>query len=70
MPVGVGALSPEDGANLVDPFHISGYGRLLGQLRELGQEGWAADVVGPEHGRAGLGGSGSELGRSAHWIES
>jgi hypothetical protein len=33
VPVGVGVLSPEDGANLVHPLHISGDGHLLGQLR-------------------------------------
>lgn len=63
VPVGVGVLSPENGANLVHPFHISSDGHLLGQLRGLGQEGWTTEVVNLEHGGTGLSGSGLKLGR-------
>ena len=61
MPVGVGILSPEDGTNLVHLLHISGNGHLLGQLRRLGQECWATEIVDLEHSGTGLGGGGMEF---------
>ena len=63
VPVGVGILSPEDGANFVDALHISGDGHLLSQLRGLCQERWPAEVVDFEDGGTRLGGSGLEFGR-------
>ena len=61
MPVGVGILSPEDGTNLVHLLHISSNGHLLGQLRRLGQECWATEIVHLEHSGTGLGGGGMEF---------
>ena len=63
VPVGVGVLSPEDGANLVHPLHVGGDGHLLGQLRRLRQEGWTAEVVNLEDGGARLCGSGLKFWR-------
>ena len=63
VPVGVGVLSPEDGADFVHPLHICGDGHLLCQLRRLRQEGGAAEVVDLEHGGTGLGGSGLKFWR-------
>ena len=63
VPVGVGVLSPEDGANLIHPLHVGGDGHLLGQLRRLRQEGWTAEVVNFEDGGTGLCGSGLKFWR-------
>ena len=62
VPVGVRVLSPKDGADLVNPLHISGDSHLLSQLRRLCQEGWTAEVVDLEHSRTGLSSSGLEFG--------
>ena len=63
VPVGVGVLSPEDGANLIHPLHIGGDGHLLGQLRRLRQEGWTTEVVNLEDGGTRLRGSGLKFWR-------
>ena len=63
VPVGVGVLGPEDGADFVHPLHIGGDGHLLGQLGRLGQEGRSAEVVDLEHGGTGLSSSGLKFRR-------
>lgn len=61
--VSVGILGSEDGTNLVHLLHIGCNGHLLGQLRRLGQERRAAEVVNLEDGRTGLGSRGLEFRR-------
>ena len=63
VPVSVGLLGPEDGANFVHLLHVSGDSHLLSQLRGLGQERWATEVVDLEDGRTGLSGSGLKFRR-------
>jgi hypothetical protein len=63
VPVGVRVLSPEDGADLVYPLHISSDSHLLSQLGRLRQESRTTEIVDLEHGRAGLSSSGLEFGR-------
>ena len=63
VPVSVGLLGPEDGANLVHLLHIGGDGHLLSQLRGLSQERRATEVVDLEDGRTGLSGSGLKFRR-------
>ena len=63
VPVGVGIFSSKDGPDLVHPLHISSDSHLFSQLRRLGQESGAAEVVDFEHSGTRLSCSGLEFGR-------
>ena len=63
VPVGVGVVSPGDGADFVHPLHVGGDGHLLGQLGRLCQESGMAEVVNLEHGGTGLSSSGLKFRR-------
>ena len=63
VPMRVRVLSPENGANLEDAFHVGGNTHLLGELRTLRKARCTTEVVDFEDGGTGLCRSALELGR-------
>jgi hypothetical protein len=62
MPVCVGVLGAEDGADLVDALHIGRDGHLLAELGRLRQEDRPSKIVNFEDAGTGFRGSTLELG--------